>query len=92
MLVRQWIAERVGRGYVNFERLNDELLARAQSEGLDITSQEIRVVLEKLIRDGAVETCQFLAEDQRYQPTIYDDSNIYWYWFRMRQEETHDER
>ena len=90
MLVRQWISERVGGGYVNFERLCVDLMQRADSEGIDVTTREIRVILEKLIRDGTVETCQYLAEDQRYQATIYDDSNIYWYWFRMRQGAAHD--
>lgn len=86
MLVRTWITERVGAGYVNFERLSNELLARAENDGLDVTRREIRVILEKLISDGQVETCQFLAEEQRYDPTVYDNSNIYWYWFRMKRE------
>jgi len=84
MLVRDWINERVGLGYVNFERLRHELLKRAQEAGLDISAGKIRVVLEKLIRDGSIETCQFLAEEQRYHPTLYDNSNIYWYWFRLK--------
>ena len=82
MLVRQWINEQLDQGVTSFERLRDELLQRAARDGLDITPREIRVVLERLIRDGNVETCQFLAEDQCYRATVYDDSNIYWYWFR----------
>lgn len=84
MLVRQWITERIGQGYVNFENLRSELLSRADEAGLDVSASEIRVVVEKLIATGDIETCQFLAEDQCYQPTVYDNSNIYWYWFRMR--------
>ncbi|GEM_PF-1151343 len=84
MLVRNWIAEQVGLGYINFERLSQRLLARAEETGVDVSASEIRVVLEHLIRDGRVETCQFLAEEQRYHPTVYDDSNIYWYWFRLK--------
>ncbi len=83
MLVRDWIIERVGRGYVNFERLSAELLGRAESAGVSVSAQEIRVVLERMIRRGEIESCQFLAEDQRYSPTVYDDSNIWWYWFRL---------
>lgn len=83
MLVRHWITERIGAGTVNYERLAGALLARAEAAGLDISAQEIRVVLEKLIADGVVEPCQFLAEEQCYRPTVYDNSNIYWYWFRL---------
>lgn len=82
MLVRRWIDEQLEQGVISFERLCAELLKRAARDGLDVTPREIRVVLERLIRDGNVETCQFLAEDQCYRPTVYDDSNIYWYWFR----------
>jgi hypothetical protein len=86
MLVRNWITEHIGSGYINFERLRDELLTRAEDAGLDVSAREIRVVLEKLISNGNIETCQFLAEDQCYRPTVYDDSNIYWYWFRVKAE------
>lgn len=83
MLVRDWIAERIGAGYVNFEHLSRALAERAEAAGIDVSAAEIRVVLERMIRDGQVETCQFLAEDQRYGRAVYDDSNIWWYWFRL---------
>lgn len=83
MLVRSWITERVGDGYVNFERLSRALLDRADNAGLNVTTAEIRIVLEKMIADGIIEPCQFLAEEQYYRPTLYDNSNIYWYWFRL---------
>ena len=84
MLIKQWITERVKKGYINFERLSQELLNRADSRGIDISQGEIKIVLERMIRDGRVETCQYLAEDQIFSPTVYDNSNIYWYWFRLK--------
>ena len=84
MLIKQWITERVKEDYVNFERLSQELLNRAKDIGIDISQGEIKIVLERLIRDGHVETCQYLAEDQIFSPTVYDNSNIYWYWFRLK--------
>ena len=69
---------------MNFERLSRELLSKAESYGVDISQGEIKIVLERLVRDGHVETCQYLAEDQVFSPTIYDNSNIYWYWFHVK--------
>ncbi|MCB1747864.1 MAG: hypothetical protein H6977_12375 [Gammaproteobacteria bacterium] len=84
MLVRQWINERLaGGGVVNFERLARDLVARGEDAGLDVGRKEVRVVLERMIRDGQVDTCQFLAEDQVYAPTVYDDRYIHFYWFRL---------
>lgn len=82
MLVGQWILAEVGGEGASFERLCRALLGRAEDAGLDVSVAEIRVVLEKLIADGRVETCQFLAESQAYQATVYDDSNIHFYFFR----------
>ena len=84
MLIKQWITERVKEDYVNFERLSGELLSKAEHHGVDVSKGEIKIVLERLIRDGQVEACQYLAEDQVFSPTIYDNSNIYWYWFHLK--------
>ena len=63
-----------------------EIVDRAADRGLTTTASEVRVILEKLIRDGTVESCQYLAEDSCYEPTIYDGSNIYFYAFRLKRQ------
>ena len=83
MLARRWIEEHLLEGIDNFTRLSRSLVARAEREGLDMTTREIRVVLDRLISDGRVEPCQWLAEDQRYAPTVYDNKSVHFYWFRL---------
>ncbi|MGE0484635.1 MAG: hypothetical protein AB7Q81_10885 [Gammaproteobacteria bacterium] len=84
MLVRQWIRERLAAGTVaNYEQLARDLAARASAAGLEVGRREIRVVLERMVKDGQVDSCQFLAEDQVYAPTVYDDRYIHFYWFRL---------
>ena len=84
MLVGDWILETLGAGYANYEQLCTLVGGRAADQGLAVGNGEIRVLLERMIRDGRVEPCQFLAEEQRYAPTVYDGSHIFWYWFRPR--------
>jgi hypothetical protein len=84
MLVRQWIREHLAAGTVaNFERLARDLAGRAAEAGVAVSRNEVRVVLERMIKDGQVDPCQFLAEDQVYAPTVYDDRHIHFYWFRL---------
>ncbi len=83
MLVAQWISEALGEGLAGFDRLCALVQERATAAGLATSRHEVRVVLERMIRDGRVEGCQFLAEDWRYEPTVYDGSNIYFYRFRL---------
>jgi uridine phosphorylase len=84
MLIAEWITERLAEGVMGFELLSAAIVARAAERGLETTAREVRVILERLIRDGKVETCQYLAEDDRYEPTVYDKSNIYFYAFRVK--------
>jgi hypothetical protein len=84
MLIAAWITERLAEGYTGFEPLSAAIVERAAESGLDTSAREIRVILEKLIRDGTVEPCQYLAEDDCYEPTVYDNSNIYFYAFRLK--------
>lgn len=86
MLARRWIEEHLHEGIDNFARLSRSLVARAEREGVNMSPAEIRVVLDRLISDGRVEPCQWLAEDQRYSPTVYDNKSIHFYWFRMKPE------
>lgn len=86
MLVRQWISEIAGEDFVTFESLRHLIDVRAESVGIEVSESEIRVVLEKLIASGEIATCQYLAESQSYGATVYDNSNIYWYFFRAANE------
>ena len=85
MLIADWITERLAEGYAGFEPLSAEIVDRAAEGGLITSTREVRVILEKLIRDGTVVPCQYLAEDDCYERTIYDNSNIYFYAFRLKQ-------
>ncbi len=85
MLIAKWITERLADGYAGFEPLSAEIVDRAADSGLLTSAREVRVILEKLIREGTVEPCQYLAEDDCYEPTVYDNSNIYFYAFRLKQ-------
>jgi hypothetical protein len=89
MLITSWITERLAKGHTAFEPLSADIVTRAADRGLTATSSEVRVILEKLIRDGTVESCQYLAEDSCYEPTIYDSSNIYFYTFRLKGQTQH---
>jgi len=89
MLITSWITERLAKGHTAFEPLSADIVTRAADRGLTATSSEVRVILEKLIRDGTVESCQYLAEDSCYEPTIYDGSNIYFYTFRLKGQTQH---
>ena len=82
MLIRNWILEEVSGKYVNFEALCRELVSKARKHKYTTSEMEIRILLERLIKDRMVDTCQFLAEERTYSPTIYDERNIYWYWFK----------
>ncbi len=62
--------------------LRAALAERAKDHPLPPTENEIRIVLAKLIRDGRVQACQFLMEDQRFEPAHYSDKSIHFYWFR----------
>ena len=85
MLIADWITERLADGYFGFEPLSTEIVSRAADGGLITSAREVRVILEKLIRDGTVIPCQYLAEDDCYEPTVYDGTNIYFYAFRLKQ-------
>ncbi|MCZ6664237.1 MAG: hypothetical protein O7B81_02920 [Gammaproteobacteria bacterium] len=84
MLIANWITERLNEGIIGFELLSAEIVTRAAGKGLETSAREVRVILERMVRDGKVETCQYLAEDDRYEPTVYDKSNIYFYTFRLK--------
>lgn len=82
MLVAQWIVECLQHRHRNFTMLCSAVNERAKDHPLAPTATEIRVVLARLVRDGSVEACQFLAEDQRFAPTVYSEKSIHFYWFR----------
>ncbi|MEE2983531.1 MAG: hypothetical protein VX929_09575 [Pseudomonadota bacterium] len=84
MLIAEWITERLADGIIGFELLSADIVTRAAGTGLETSAREVRVILERMVRDGKVETCQYLAEDDRYEPTVYDKSNIYFYTFRLK--------
>ena len=84
MLITDWITERLAEGITGFELLSTYIVTRAAGTGLKTSAREVRVILERMVRDGKVETCQYLAEDDRYEPTVYDKSNIYFYTFRLK--------
>ena len=84
MLIAEWITERLADGIIGFELLSADIGTRAAGTGLETSAREVRVILERMVRDGKVETCQYLAEDDRYEPTVYDKSNIYFYTFRLK--------
>ena len=84
MLIKNWIQEHVSFNYINFEILCRKLLVRARKTNYETSENEIRILLERLISEDKVEAYQFLAEDRRYSPTIYDKRNIYWYWFKSK--------
>ena len=84
MLIKNWIKEKVSDKYMNFEILCRELLAKAREVSYETSEKVIKVVLERLIEEKQITTYQYLAEDRRYSPTIYDRRNIYWYWFKIK--------
>tara|TARA_B100001250_G_C19626712_1_gene711858 strand:- start:265 stop:450 length:186 start_codon:yes stop_codon:yes gene_type:complete len=45
---------------------------------------KMKIVLGRLMEEGLLEACQFLTEDRRYAPTVYNCKSAYWYWFKIR--------
>ena len=87
MLVRKWILEQLGTEHVTFEKISSTVLLQAQNHNINISLQEIRTVTEHLIKNGTIDSCQYLAEEKYYAKTIYDKSNIYWYFFKLSSSE-----
>ncbi|MDP6993657.1 MAG: hypothetical protein QGF87_04815 [Woeseiaceae bacterium] len=92
MLVSQWILEYLKDEHRNFAMLRAALAERGKAHPLPPTEKEIRIALARLIRDGRVESCQFLAEDQCFGPAEYSERSIHFYWFRTAASDEKDQR
>jgi hypothetical protein len=87
MLVKKWILEHITSEHTTFQKISDAVLLQAKSHDANISLQEIRAVTEHLIKNGTIDSCQYLAEEKHYAKTVYDKSNIYWYFFKLSSNE-----
>ncbi len=85
MLVKQWIREALQERYITFDHINQYVTKQALAIGMKASMSEIKINLEKLIKENVVETHQYLAEEKYYSKTIYDKTNIYWYFFTLKE-------
>ena len=81
MLVAELISKCVAERYHNFELLVRCVSERAQTLGVSPSRSEIRLVLERMIARQEISAYQYLAEDNRYDPIIYNQQSIHYYWF-----------
>ena len=84
MLVTLWIKEALQEPYITFDHINTYALRQSIAMGIRTSPTEVKVALDKLIEKNIVETHQYLAEEKYYAETIYDKSNIYWYFFKLK--------
>ena len=84
MLVTQWIKDALQDHYITFDHINTYVMQQSLSLGIDTSPSEVKTVLAKLIETNIVETHQYLAEEKYYAETIYDKNNIYWYFFKLK--------
>ena len=84
MLVTLWIKDALQKPYSTFDHINNYVVQQSIAMGIETSSTEVKAALDKLIEKNIVETHQYLAEEKYYAETIYDKSNIYWYFFKLK--------
>ena len=84
MLVTLWIKDALQKPYSTFDHINNYAAQQSMAMGIETSPAEVKAALDKLIEQNIVETHQYLAEEKYYAETIYDKSNIYWYFFKLK--------